>query len=129
RASTTPMSTITALPSHGSSRCRSQPPTFADRPGPPSPAGALPLAGPPSAFHLASPAWQYLATAATAATRPASPEIDQVGREPKPRKRAIVPSEPVLVVSHEISGGTASMARARPAASRANQPTSTARSD
>jgi hypothetical protein len=39
----------------------------------------------------------------------------------------IVPSEPVARVSHEISGGTASIAIARPAVTAAAQPTQAAR--
>src|ERR1700733_14237999 len=67
-----------------------------------------------SAFHLASPAWQYLAIAATAAAA-------QVGLVPKPMARATVPNDPVLRVSHEISGGAASIARLRPTVRRAAQ--------
>src|SRR5580692_5975736 len=79
------------------------------------------------AFHLARPAWQYLATAATALIRPASAASDQVGLAPKPRKCAITPAGPLLRVSHEISGGTASMATARPAVRTAAELTPLAR--
>ena len=46
---------------------------------------------------------------------------------PKPTARATVPNDPVLRVSQEISGGAASIARARPAVSRAAQLTTFAR--
>src|SRR5262249_23832038 len=62
-----------------------------------------------------------------AATRPASAAGDQDGLPPKPRKWVIVPSDPVLRVSHEISGGTASIAMARPPAKLAAQVTHVAR--
>ncbi len=78
-------------------------------------------------FHLARPAWQNLAIAATAAIRPVTAANDQAGLVPKPRARAIVPNDPVLCVSHEISGGAASIARARPAVRRAAQLTTFAR--
>jgi hypothetical protein len=68
-----------------------------------------------------------LATAAIAATRPASAAGDQDGFPPKPRKPVIVPSDPVLRVSHAISGGTASIATARPAVTAAAPPTHAAR--
>src|SRR5215470_7553392 len=122
---TTPMSTTTALPSHGTSFCRSQPASRVIRPV--CAAALLPLAAFPSAVHLASPVWTYRATAATAATRPASAAGDQDGFPPKPRKWVIVPSDPVLRVSHEISGGTASIAMARPAVTAAAPPTQAAR--
>ena len=80
------------------------------------------------AVHLASPALEYLATAVTAAISAASAEIDQVGLPPNPTKCVIVPSDPVLLVSHEIRSGAASMARASPAATVATRPTSQARS-
>ena len=88
---------------------------------------AAEFAWPLSAFHLASPAWQNLAIAATAATRPVTAAADQAGLTPKPRARATVPNDPVLCVSHEISGGAASIARARPTVRRAAQLTTFAR--
>ncbi len=125
-AKTTPPSTITVLASHGSNCCRSRPASRVSKPGCAA-AALLPWAGSANAFHLAIPARQYRATAATAAIRPASADSDHEGRAPKPRKCAIVPSGPVLRVSQEISGGAASIASARPAVSAAAQLTSNAR--
>ncbi len=123
RASTAPPRTITALASHGINCWRSQPATVVRMPGFPAAAFAWPL----SAFHLASPAWQNRATAVTAAIRPASAGSDQDGRPPKPMKCAREPNDPVLRVSHEISDGAASIARATAAVRRAAQLTSCAR--
>src|SRR5208337_323549 len=123
-ASTAPPRTITALANHGSSRWRSEPASLVRKPGCPA---AAEFAWPLSAFHLASPAWQNLAIAATAATRPATAAADQAGLTPKPRACATVPNDPVLRVSHEISGGAASIARPRLAVRRAAQLTTFAR--
>ena len=103
------------------------PVTWVTRPGCVTAPLAWPVAAPPAAVDLASPAWQNRATAATAATRPASAGSDQAGLGPKPRKCAIVPNDPWRPVSHEISGGAASIARASPAVSVAAQLTSVAR--
>src|SRR6266567_2372047 len=97
-ARTTPTSTTTALPSHGSNFCRSQPASSVNNPGC---APAVPWPPPTSAFHLANPAWLNRATAATAAIRPANADRDNDGLAPKPTKCAIVSYEPVLRVSHE----------------------------
>src|SRR6185312_1229297 len=115
---------MTALATHGISRWRSQLPSFASGPG----CGADWLwAAPVMALHLARPAWAYLPTAATALIRAASVGRDQVGLPPKPTDWAIVPSGPLLRLSHEISGGTASMATASPAVRMATQLTTLAR--
>src|ERR1700730_3641359 len=137
-AKTPPTSTITALASHGRTSCRSRPASRVNRPGfgAAAPwAGAVPWAGgvplpwaaAPSAFHLASPVGQDRATAVTAAIRPATAASEKDGLAPKPKKCAIVPNDPRLRVSQEISGGAASIARARPAVSVAAQLTSVAR--
>src|SRR5271157_3453463 len=123
-ASTAPPRTITALASHGSSCRRNEPASWVRKLGCPATAE---FAWPLSAFHLASPAWQNLAIAATAATTPVTAAADQAGLSPKPRACATVPNDPVLRVSHEISGGAASIARPRPAVRRAAQLTTFAR--
>src|SRR5215469_10240445 len=120
------MSTTTTLATQGSKCCRSWPATF---PATPCCAAAalLPLVAAVDAVHLASPAWLYRATAVIATISPASPDSDQDGLAPKPRKRAMVPTDPPLVVSHAISGGAATMASASAAVSTVAQPTSQAR--
>src|SRR5215831_5208860 len=123
-ASTAPPRTITALASHGSSFWRIMPASVVRKPGL---FAVSDFAWPLSVFHLASPAWQNLAIAATAATRPVTAAKDQAGLVPKPRARATVPNDPVLRVSHEMIGGAASIARARPAVTRAAQLTTFAR--
>src|SRR5258707_15540363 len=113
-----------AWASHGSSLWRSEGASLVRKPGCPA---AADFAGPLSAFHLASPAWQNLAIAATAAIRPVTAATDQAGLVPKPRARATVPNDPVLRVSHEISGGAARLPRGRPAGRGAAQPAPSAR--
>src|SRR6266581_2745540 len=110
---TAPRSTTTALASQGMSSCRIRVACRARKLGFGA-ATLLPLVAAVVAVHLASPVLEYLATAVTAAIRPASAVYDQVGCPPNPTKCAIVPSNPVLLVSHEISRGTASIARASP---------------
>src|SRR5215472_10387663 len=123
-ASTAPPRTITALASQGSSFWRSVPASLVRKLGL---SVVFDAVWAPSVFHLASPAWQNLAIAATAAIRPVTAANDQVGLVPNPTARATVPNDPVLRVSHEITGGAASIARARPAVTRAAQLTTFAR--
>src|SRR5262249_21255734 len=126
KAKTAPMSTTTALDAQGSNCCRSWP---ASCPTTPRCAAAalLPLAAAVDAVHLASPAWLYRATAVIAAISPASPGSDQDGLAPNPRKCAMVPTDPPLVVSHAISGAAASIASVSAAVIVVAQPTSQAR--
>src|SRR5579859_839043 len=120
-----PIPRMTRLASHGVSVPRAQLATVRGSPGE-DPAGEDTDAAPGS-FSLASCAWQDRATAAIAATTPASVAGDQCPDPPNPKNRTTVPNAPVLWYSRAMSSGTAIMSTARAAVMDADQPTQRAR--